>query len=233
MSTADINHSHRDLKGGWLRPAVFGVMDGLVSNSALIAGVVGAGASVSTVTVSGMAGLAAGAFSMAAGEYVSVKSDTEAIEAEVEAERYELLHNAAEEERELAEMYQARGVSPELARQVAAELSKDPEHALDIHVREELGVDKDDLPSALVAGVSSFISFSLGAMVPLLPYLLGASNFTASAILTAIALFGTGAAVSYLTPRTWWYSGLRQLFFGAAAAAVTFLVGSLVGTQIG
>ena len=231
--TADINHTHTDLKGGWLRPAVFGVMDGLVSNSALIAGIVGAGASVSTVTVSGMAGLAAGAFSMAAGEYVSVKSDTEAIQAEVEAERRELLLNPEEEEKELAEMYQARGVSPELARAVAAELSKDPEHALDIHVREELGVDKDDLPSAVVAGVSSFISFSLGALVPVLPYLLGATNFTLSGIFTAVALFGTGAAVSYLTPRTWWFSGLRQLGFGAAAAAVTFVVGTLVGAQLG
>jgi VIT1/CCC1 family predicted Fe2+/Mn2+ transporter len=229
----DINHTHRDIKGGWLRPAVFGVMDGLVSNSALIAGVVGASASVSTVTLSGMAGLAAGAFSMAAGEYVSVKSDTEAIEAEVEAERHELRVNAAEEEKELAQMYEKRGVSPDLARAVAAELSKDFEHALDIHVREELGVDKDDLPSAVVAGASSFVAFAIGAMVPLLPYLLGAQNFLASALFTGAALFATGAAVSRVTPRTWWYSGMRQLLFGATAAAVTFLVGSLVGTQLG
>lgn len=230
---ADINHEHRDLRGGWLRPAVFGVMDGLVSNSALIAGVVGAGASVSTVTISGMAGLAAGAFSMAAGEYVSVKSDTEAIEAEVEAERREILTNPAEEEKELAEMYQSRGVSADLARAVAAELSRDPEHALDIHVREELGVDKDELPSALVAGSSSFAAFSIGALIPVLPYLFGATNFAISAVLTALALFTTGAAVSYLTPRSWWYSGLRQLAFGTAAAGVTFVVGSLVGQQLG
>lgn len=231
--TADINHSHRDINGGWLRPAVFGVMDGLVSNSALIAGVVGASASASTVTLSGMAGLAAGAFSMAAGEYVSVRSQTESIEAEVEAERREILTNAAEEERELALMYEARGVSPDLARAVAGELSRDPEHALDIHVREELGVDKDDLPSALVAGFSSFVAFSLGALIPVLPYLLGAQTFTVSAILTLIALFTTGAAVSLVTPRSWWYSGARQLLFGVAAAAVTYAVGAAVGTQLG
>jgi vacuolar iron transporter family protein len=231
--SADINHSHRDVNGGWLRPAVFGVMDGLVSNSALIAGVVGAGATVSTVTVSGMAGLAAGAFSMAAGEYVSVKSQSESIEAEVEAEWLEILNNPEEEEKELAEMYVARGVSADLARQVAAELSKDPKHALDIHVREELGVNKDELPSAVVAGGSSFISFAIGAAIPVLPYLFGAETFLISGILTGLALFATGAAVSLVTPRTWWFSGLRQLAFGAAAALVTYAVGSAVGAQLG
>lgn len=229
----EINHSHRDVNGGWLRPSVFGAMDGLVSNSSLIAGVVGAGASSGTVVLSGFAGLAAGAFSMAAGEYISVKSQSESIEAEVAAERHELTVNAAGEERELAQMYEARGLSPALAAQVAAELSKEFEHALDIHVREELGINKDDLPSALVAGGSSFLSFTVGAFLPLLPYLLGATSFLPAAIVTAVALFVAGAAVSLVTPKSWWFSGLRQLAFGAAAALVTFAVGSAVGTGIG
>lgn len=229
----EINHSHRDVNGGWLRPSVFGAMDGLVSNSSLIAGVVGAGVATNTVVLSGFAGLAAGAFSMAAGEYISVKSQSESIEAEVESERHELTVNAAGEERELAGMYEARGLSPELAAQVAAELSKDFEHALDIHVREELGVDKDALPSALIAGISSFLAFGVGAFLPLLPYLLGATSFLPAAIVTAVALFAAGAAVSIVTPKSWWFSGLRQLAFGFAAALVTFAVGSLVGTGLG
>ena len=208
-------------------------MDGLVSNSSLIAGVVGAGAGTSTVVLSGFAGLAAGAFSMAAGEYISVKSQTESIEAEVESERHELTVNAEGEQRELAQMYEARGLSPALAAQVAAELSKDFEHTLDIHVREELGVDKDALPSAVVAGISSFVAFSTGAFLPLLPYLLGATSFLPAAIITGVALFAAGAAVSIVTPRSWWYSGVRQLGFGAAAALVTFAVGSAVGTGLG
>lgn len=229
----DINHSHRDVNGGWLRPSVFGAMDGLVSNSSLIAGVVGAGVATDTVVLSGFAGLAAGAFSMAAGEFISVKSQSESIQAEVEAERHELMVNAAGEERELAQMYINRGVSEELALQVAAELSRDFEHALDVHVREELGVDKDALPSAAVAGISSFVAFGIGALLPLLPYLMGATSFLPAAIVTAVALFVAGAAVSLVTPRSWWYSGLRQLLFGAAAALVTFAVGSLVGSGLG
>lgn len=229
----EINHSHRDVNGGWLRPSVFGAMDGLVSNSSLIAGVVGAGVAPGTVVLSGFAGLAAGAFSMAAGEYISVRSQAESIEAEVESERHELRVNPAGEERELAQMYEARGLDPQLAAQVAAELSKDFEHALDIHVREELGIDKDALPSALVAGASSFVAFGVGAFLPLLPYLLGATSFIPAAVVTASALFIAGAAVSVVTPRSWWFSGLRQLAFGAAAALVTFGIGKLVGPGAG
>lgn len=228
----EINHSHRDVSGGWLRPSVFGAMDGLVSNSSLIAGVVGAGVAPGTVVLSGFAGLAAGAFSMAAGEYISVKSQNESIEAEVESERHELTVNAEGELIELAQMYQARGLSPELSMQVATELSKEFEHTLDIHVREELGIDKDALPSAFVAGGSSFASFAIGAFLPLLPYLLGATSFLPAALVTAAALFAAGAAVSLVTPRSWWYSGLRQLAFGAAAALVTFGIGSLVGAGV-
>lgn len=208
-------------------------MDGLVSNSSLIAGVVGAGVATDTVVLSGFAGLAAGAFSMAAGEFISVKSQAESIEAEVEAERHELTVNAEGEERELAQMYINRGVSPELAAQVAAELSRDFEHALDVHVREELGVDKNALPSAAIAGISSFVAFGVGAFLPLLPYLLGATSFAPAAVVTALALFCAGAAVSLVTPRSWWYSGLRQLAFGFAAAVVTYGVGSVVGAGLG
>lgn len=140
------NHTHRDVNGGWLRPAVFGAMDGLVSNLALMTGVAGGTASQQTVVISGLAGLAAGAFSMAAGEYTSVASQRELVEAELDVERRELRKHPADEEAELAALYEARGVEPELAREVARQLSADPEQALEIHAREELGIDPPTCP---------------------------------------------------------------------------------------
>src|SRR5205823_6161832 len=138
---AEIHHEHRDVSGGWLRPTVFGMMDGLVSNFALIAGIAGANAASSTIALAGWAGLVCGAFSMALGEYVSVQSQYELTHAEVEIERHELLHNADAERAELAQMYVSRGVDPDLAMKVATQLSRDPEQALAIHAQEDLGVD--------------------------------------------------------------------------------------------
>ncbi|MGW0764987.1 VIT1/CCC1 transporter family protein [Streptomyces sp. NPDC002676] len=227
------NHTHRDVNGGWLRPAVFGAMDGLVSNLALMTGVAGGSVSQQTIILTGLAGLAAGAFSMAAGEYTSVASQRELVEAELDVERRELRKHPQDEERELAALYVARGVEPELAREVARQLSKDPEQALEIHAREELGIDPGDLPSPLVAAVSSFGSFALGALLPLLPYLLGASALWMAVLLALAGLFGCGAVVARVTARSWWYSGLRQLALGGAAAGVTFLLGSLFGTAVG
>ena len=149
------NHTHRDVNGGWLRPAVFGAMDGLVSNLALMTGVAGGAVSHQTVVITGLAGLAAGAFSMAAGEYTSVASQRELVQAELDVERAELRKHPADEMEELAALYMSRGVEPVLAREVARQLSKDPEQALEIHAREELGIDPDDLPSPTVAAVSS------------------------------------------------------------------------------
>ncbi len=223
---------HRDVTGGWLRPAVFGVMDGLVSNTALVAGVAGGGAPPATVLLAGLAGLAAGAFSMATGEYVSVASQVELTQAEIEVEKRELARVPAEEEAELAQMYVKRGVRPETAAEVARQLSADPEQAWRVHAREELGVDPDDLPSPWVAAGSSFAAFTVGALVPVVPYLLGASTLLLSAVLALIGLFLAGALVSRFTDRTALYSGGRQLVLGAAAAALTYGVGSLVGTGV-
>ncbi|MFE1588231.1 VIT1/CCC1 transporter family protein [Streptomyces sp. NPDC058737] len=227
------NHTHRDVNGGWLRPAVFGAMDGLVSNLALMTGVAGGTASQQTVVISGLAGLAAGAFSMAAGEYTSVASQRELVEAELDVERRELCKHPADEEAELAALYEARGVEPELAREVARQLSSDPEQALEIHAREELGIDPSDLPSPTVAAVSSFGSFALGALLPVLPFLLGASALWPAVLLALAGLFLCGAVVAKVTARSWWYSGLRQLALGGAAAGVTYLLGSLFGTAVG
>lgn len=235
--TFEIHHSHRDVTGGWLRPAVFGVSDGLVSNFALIAGVAGgaaaAGADSNAVVIAGLAGLVAGAGSMAAGEYVSVASQSELAQAEIELERSELANRPEAEERELAETFQRRGLSLDLATQVARELSRDPDHALEVHVREELGVDIHELPSPWTAGGSSLVAFSIGALVPLLPYILGADSLWPALAVSFVALFGVGVLVSQVTVRSWIFSGTRQLALGAAAAGITYLVGSWVGAGIG
>jgi len=229
----DPQHTHRDVTGGWLRPAVFGAMDGLVSNLALMTGVAGGAVGPHTIVLTGLAGLAAGACSMAAGEYTSVASQRELVQAELHIERLELTRHPEAEIRELAELYVARGVTPELAHEVARQLSADPEQALEIHAREELGVDPSDLPSPLVAAGSSLVSFALGALLPVLPYLLGATRLWPAVLLALVGLFGCGAAVARVTARSWWFGGLRQLALGAAAGGITFLLGSLIGTTVG
>ncbi|WP_189304830.1 VIT1/CCC1 transporter family protein [Streptomyces albospinus] len=226
------NHTHRDVNGGWLRPAVFGAMDGLVSNLALMTGVAGGAVSQQTIIITGLAGLAAGAFSMAAGEYTSVASQRELVMAELDVERTQLSRHPKDEQAELAALYESRGVEPELARQVAEQLSRDPEQALEIHAREELGIDPSDLPSPAVAAVSSFGSFALGALLPVLPYLLGASALWPAVLLALAGLFGCGAVVARVTARSWWFSGLRQLALGGAAAGVTYALGALFGTVV-
>jgi vacuolar iron transporter family protein len=181
------------------------------------------------VLLAGLAGLAAGAFSMAAGEYISVRSQAEQALAEIEVERREIAARPRAEQHELAQMYVAKGLEPELAREVARQLSRDPAAALDVHVREELGLDPDDLPSAVLAAVSSFAAFAIGAFLPVLPYLLGATGLVPALLLTVVGLFLCGAFVTRLTPRPWWYGGGRQVVVGSVAAAVTYAVGSLVG----
>ncbi|MEV0989381.1 VIT1/CCC1 transporter family protein [Streptomyces sp. NPDC049949] len=227
------NHTHRDVNGGWLRPAVFGAMDGLVSNLALMTGVAGGAVATQTIVITGLAGLAAGAFSMAAGEYTSVASQRELVLAELDIERTQLRKHPVDEMEELAELYVSRGVEPSLAREVAMQLSRDPEQALEIHAREELGIDPDDLPSPMVAAVSSFGSFALGALLPVLPYLLGAASLWPAVLLALVGLFACGAVVSRVTARSWWYSGLRQLLLGGAAAGVTYVLGTWIGGAVG
>ncbi|MFG2000159.1 VIT1/CCC1 transporter family protein [Spirillospora sp. NPDC048911] len=228
---AENHHKHRDVTGGWLRPAVFGAMDGLVSNFALIAGVAGGQANRQVVLLAGLAGLAAGAFSMAAGEYISVASQSELAEAEIEVERLELLRHPQAEMHELAEVFESRGVDPDVAAEVARQLSRDPEEALEVHAREELGVAPGELPSPYLAAGSSFLSFAVGALLPVLPYLLGGSSLWPAAVIAALGLFSAGALVSRVTTRTWWFSGLRQLALGAAAAALTYGLGALIGAN--
>jgi VIT1/CCC1 family predicted Fe2+/Mn2+ transporter len=229
---SELHHSHRDVTGGWLRPATFGVMDGLVSNFALVAGVVGGGASGKVVIMTGLAGLVAGACSMASGEFTSVSSQTELMKAEIEVERRELHKHPEEELKELTLMYEAKGLRPELAAQVARELSADPAVALDVHVREELGVDPNDLPSPWLAAGSSFAAFAFGAVVPLLPFLFGASSVVPALVLSMLGLVITGGIVAKITARPFWYGGGRQLLLGGLSAAVTYAIGLLVGTGL-
>jgi VIT1/CCC1 family predicted Fe2+/Mn2+ transporter len=222
-------HHHSDVSGGWLRAATFGAIDGLVSNTALVAGVGGGGGGSEAIVLAGAAGLIAGAISMALGEYTSVKTQNEQLELEVSKERHELQHNAEGELAELTEMLRARGVEDGLAREVAAQLSADPEVALRLHVVAELGLNPEDKPSPWVAAFSSFLTFSLGAIFPLLPYLFGYPMLWAGLLAGGVGLLIAGALSSRFTPRAWWYAGLRQLVFGAAAAGATYVIGAAIG----
>lgn len=231
----DLGHEHADLTGGWLRPAVFGAMDGLVSNAALIAGVAGGTRGTddtSAIVLAGLAGLAAGAFSMAAGEYASVASESESALLEVERERREILAHPDTERAELSQMLVDRGLDPVTAEQVASEVHRDVDAAVAVHAQIEFGVDPDDLSSPVVAAFSSFVAFSIGAVVPLVPYLLGGANVLVALGLTLLALFGCGALVTRVTSRSWWFGGLRQVALGLAAFAATYGIGALVGAQL-
>ena len=223
------SHRHRDVSGGWLRPTVFGAVDGLVTNTSLIAGLGGGGVSAHNVILTGVAALVAGAFSMGTGEYVSVTNQNELVHAEVATERTMHARFPAAEQAELAETFAGYGADPETAARMAAAVSSDPDTALRVHTREELGVDPFELPSALVAGFSSLIAFSAGALIPLLPYLAGLSTLAAALGVAAVALLTGGMVVGRLTGRPLLASGLRQLALGAVAVGVTFAVGSLIG----
>ncbi|OLE21813.1 MAG: hypothetical protein AUG44_26485 [Actinobacteria bacterium 13_1_20CM_3_71_11] len=219
------------MSGGWLRPAVFGAMDGLVTNIALIAGVGGGGASVHTVILTGFAGLVAGAVSMGLGEYTSVRTQNDQVANEIAKERAELERNPEFEAEELAGMWIARGLPERLARQVATVLSKNPDEALRVHVQEELGVNPEEQPSPWTAAISSFLCFSLGALVPLLPYLLGATALWLALAVGGVGLFAAGALTARFTNRGWLRSGVRQLVLGLAAAGVTFVIGKAIGVS--
>jgi VIT1/CCC1 family predicted Fe2+/Mn2+ transporter len=223
------DHHHTDVSGGWLRAAVFGAMDGLVSNIGLIAGVGGGGVAPKAIVITGAAGLVAGAISMALGEYTSVRTQTEQVEAEVAKERGELERNPELETEELAQMWISRGLPPDLAHHVAKVVHTNPEAALRVHAQEELGVDPNEQPSPWTAAISSFVCFAIGAMIPLLPYVLGATVLWPSLLAGGAGLFFAGAVVARFTERAWWASGLRQLLLGAVAAGATYFIGSLIG----
>jgi vacuolar iron transporter family protein len=226
------DHSHADVSGGWLRAAVFGAMDGLVTNTALVAGVGGGGAAPRAIVLAGVASLVAGAISMALGEYTSVKTQNEQLDLEVEKERAELQRNPEGELAELVEMLRVRGVEKSLAREVAVQLSADPETALRLHIVAELGLSPEEKPSPRLAAVTSFLTFGFGALLPLLPYLFGLSVLWPALLCGGVGLFVAGALTSRFTPRPWWYAGLRQLLFGAAAAGITYAVGAAIGVAV-
>jgi VIT1/CCC1 family predicted Fe2+/Mn2+ transporter len=230
-----IEHRHRGLGGGGnLRAAVFGVNDGLVSNASLIFGVAGANPDAAVVLLTGVAGLTAGAFAMAAGEFVSVRSQRELFEYQIGLEREELAEYPDAEAQELALIYKAKGLSGSEAERVAKQLVADPEHALDTLAREELGLNPDELGSPWGAAISSLLSFAVGAAIPLLPFVLGAGAraLPITALLTAVALFAIGATLSLFTGRGALISGLRMMLLGGLAASVTFAVGKLFGVSV-
>ena len=233
LPNPEIHHQHRDVSGGWLRPTVFGMMDGLVSNFALILGFAGGHANSRTVILAGFSGLAAGAFSMATGEFISVQSQNESTHAEILIEQRELAVNADAELAELVQSYVARGVDRDVATRFAEQITRDPHQALIVHAQEELGVDPTQLPSPWVAALSSFASFTVGAILPVLPYLLGAKSAVISTIVAAATLFLAGALASKFTSRSWWFAGLRQLAFGMFAALVTYGVGAVFHVTTG
>ncbi|HEY2792755.1 MAG TPA: VIT1/CCC1 transporter family protein [Micromonosporaceae bacterium] len=224
-----MDHDHADVTGGWLRPAVFGAMDGLVTNIALISGVGGGGVSPHSIILTGTAGLVAGAISMGLGEYTSVRTQNDQVAHEVDKERRELEINPEAEAEELALVWIERGLPERLAREVAERISLNPDEALRVHAQEELGVDPHDVPSPWVAAASSFVCFSVGALIPLLPYLFGVTHLLPSLIVGGVGLFVAGALTARFTSHRWWYSGGRQLLMGAAAAAATYGIGHLIG----
>lgn len=227
-------HIHRDVQGGEARAAVFGVSDGLVSNVALILGIAGASTDGSLVRLAGISGLLAGAVSMAAGEWVSVRAQNELIERELEIERRSLAENPVAETRELAAIYRDRGLHPEKAHELAEGIMADPEIALDVHAREELGVNPDAVGRPAVVAVASFIAFSLGAFVPLAPWLFadGSGAVIASVILGIVAAAIVGTAIAVFTERSKAGTACRQVLVAAGACGATYLIGSLLGVSV-
>lgn len=227
-------HDHRAVRGGRARAAIFGVSDGLVSNVALILGVAAASTTSAPVVIAGVSGLLAGATSMAAGEYVSMKAQNELIERELDIERQSLEENPAMEVRELTSIYARRGLDRTRAKELAEAVHENPEVALEVHAREELGVDPDDIGDPVGASVSSFLAFAVGAVLPLLPWFVAEGNaaMIASVIvgLSASALVGVGLA--RFTERSPFRTALRQVSWAAGACAATYLLGELLGTQV-
>jgi VIT1/CCC1 family predicted Fe2+/Mn2+ transporter/rubrerythrin len=222
-------------RSGTLRAVIFGVSDGLVSNLSLVMGVAGAAsANPGFIVLAGVAGLLAGSFSMAAGEYISMQSQRELFERQIELERAEMEAMPEEEEAELAAAYRAKGFARDEAARIAHRLFQDPDAALDFLVREELGLDPDELGSPWGAATGSFLAFAVGAAVPVIPFLVGGGPVITLISLGAslAALFAVGAGVSVLTGRSLIFSGLRQLGIGLGAAIVTYVIGSIIGVGV-
>ncbi len=228
-------HEHRDVRGGGARAAVFGLSDGLVTNISLVLGVAGASPGGQVVRLVGVAGLVAGAFSMAAGEYLSMTAQRELMERELDVERASLSQSPEGEALELRGMYEQRGIDPEVARDMVHEVMADPQLALETHAREELGISPEHLGRPLQSALSSFFTFALGAFIPLVPWLVTKGNgaIVASAVLSALAAVAVGVVLAAFTQRPMVRSALRQLVITAGAAAVTYGVGRGIGTGLG
>jgi len=224
---------HRDIQGGTARAAVFGVSDGLVSNVAIVLGFAGAHTAPGLIRLAGLTGLIGGAVSMAAGEYVSMKAQSELLERELDMERIELHRRPEAERRELVAIYRSRGVDEATAEQLATALSRDPEMALETHAREELGIDPSALGKPVSAAVSSFVCFGIGASIPLMPYFFGTGTaaLVVAILLGALAGVAVGAALARFTGRSMVRSSLRQLVFTAVPAVITFALGTAVGVS--
>ena len=233
MTTQHYEVHHRQISGGWFRASVFGISDGLVTNVSLILGFAGANPGHSVIRLAGLAGLVAGGFSMGSGEYLSMKAQKELLESEIEKERQALVDNPVEEQRELRQIFIDRGIEDELAERLSTDLMRDPDLALRTHTREELGIDPSATGSPWMAALSSFWAFVVGAFIPLLPWLWSS---TGNPILWSIgfAALGSaivGGAIGWFTRRGIARWAVRQLVIAALAAAVTFGVGRLVGTN--
>jgi vacuolar iron transporter family protein len=229
-----MEHHHRDIRGGTARAAVFGVSDGLVSNVSLVLGAAaGFHYAQAPVRLAGFAGLVAGAFSMAIGEYISMTAQAELLQRELDLERREIRRVPEAERRELAHIYRSRGVEPDTADKLASEMMRNPDLALETHAREELGIDPNSLGSPIKAAASSFVSFAIGALVPLLPWFFGGGRayVVASVILGSLAALTVGAALARFTGRSVVRSALRQLLLSAAAGAIAWGVGVAFGVS--
>jgi VIT1/CCC1 family predicted Fe2+/Mn2+ transporter len=234
-NVGDIGRRHKGFGGGNLRAAVFGVSDGLVSNTSLLMGVAGAATQNQMLITTGIAGLLAGALSMAAGEYTSVRSQREMFEYQIGLEKDELDEYPDEEAEELALIYEARGMPLERAREVSHDLMRDPKHALDVLAREELGLNPDDLGSPWGAAIFSFLAFAAGALIPLAPFLFGMTGshgLITSAFCAGIALMAVGGTLSLFSGRSAIYGSLRMLLIGGGAGVITYFIGSLFGAAI-
>jgi len=235
VSSSDLGERHRSTgRGGSLRAAVFGLNDGLVSNTCLILGVAGASDSTALITTTGIAGLLAGAFSMAAGEWVSVRSQRELYERQIGEEREELARYPEEEAEELALIYGARGMPIEEARTLARKVLEDPVQALATLSREELGLNPDDLGSPWRAAIYSFAAFGAGALIPLIPFFCGAgqSGIALAILLAALSLLAVGGILSLFSGRSFWLGSLRMLAIGAAAGGATYGIGRWIGVSV-
>ncbi|MGA2522082.1 MAG: VIT1/CCC1 transporter family protein [Acidimicrobiales bacterium] len=230
-----VDHHHRDIQAGAARAAVFGMQDGLLTNVSVVLGVVGASPGPAVIRLVGVVGLVAGAFSMAAGEFSSMRFQRALFQRELELERHEIDHRPEGERRELVHIYEKRGIEPAVARQLATEMMRTPEIALETHAREELGINPGSLGNPVQAAASSFVTFALGALVPLVPWFFsrGTVAILGSIILGAVAAFALGAAKGLSARGVWWRWGVAQLATVAAVAAILYGIGTAVGVGTG